>query len=157
MQNAVLILSQETKERLAEELLLRHADLSLSTSLSLALSCFALSVSNVLFLCLSLVYSVSPSSLSPCHQLNLSPLSLSFSPSFLHSFSFCLAPIFFLFSHSQSQAGSDSLYLSPPFLLCVFFLFSFNLSLSLSRTHSLTRSDSLHLYHSRTTRAQHHT
>ena len=71
MQNAVLILSQETKERLGEESLLRHANLSLSTSLSLTLLLFSLGFS----LSFSLPLSLLPSqSLYPT-QVVLLPLS----------------------------------------------------------------------------------
>ena len=106
MQNAVLILSQDTKE------------LSFHFSFYRSHTCFALSVSHALFLCPSLFYSGTPSI-----QLNLSHLSL-FSPSYLFSlFPFYLSLISFLFfSH---PARFDSLHLSPPFSLSVFFLFSY--------------------------------
>ena len=102
--------------------------ISLFPLLFLSLSCFALSVSHALFHCLSLslFYSVSPSI-----QLNLSPLSLSFSSFFLLSFSFYLSLISFLFLSHQSPARSDLFYLSLPYFLSIFFLFSF-ISLSLS-------------------------
>jgi len=81
--------------------------ISLFPLLFLSLSCFALLVSRALFIFLSLFYSV-----APFIQLNLSPLSLSFSPFFLLSFSFYLSLISFLFSHTHSPARSESLHLS---------------------------------------------
>ena len=119
MQNAVLILSQDTKE------------LSFHFSFYRSHTCFALSVSHALFLCPSLFYSGTPSI-----QLNLSPLSL-FSPSYLFSlFPFYLSLISFLFSHTQLDSTH---FISLPLSHSLYFSFSLSISLFLflRPTHSL--------------------
>ena len=132
MQNAVLILSQETKtkERFAEESLSCDIQISLFPLLFLSLSCSALSISHALFLCLSLFYSVTPSI-----QLNVCPLSLSFSASFLFSFPYILSISHFLsfLSHPVTSliriTSPLPLPLSLFLFVCIFpiLIFSFNL------------------------------
>ena len=96
--------SRHTRENRSDSLsqqilLFRHLFLSLSRSaLSVSRALSSLTLSHALFLCLSLLLSHSPSV-----QLNLSPLSLSFSPSSLLSFS--LFPFIFLsFSYQRRSS-----------------------------------------------------
>ena len=142
----MLNLSQETKERIAGDSLLRHANISLSASPSLARLLCSLDPWRSLSLPLSF-YSV-----NHFVRLDLFLLSLSFFPSSLHSFFpsvlfsfspfsyYYLSLISFLVSHTQQLVRSDSLHLSLPFFLSVFLLFPFKIFFSLffSRTHSLT-------------------
>ena len=116
LQNAVLIFSQDTQERIAQN---RSCDKSFSfdfsfsrsilCSLGLSHSVSSVSVSRF-FLCLSLFSSVTPSV-----QLLL-------------SFPFYLFLVSFLFSHIVSPSRSDSLHLSFPFSFSAFFSFSLLLS-----------------------------
>ena len=121
----------------AEKSLLHNANLSLSTSLSLVLLLCSLALSRSFSLPLSLFYSATPSI-----QLNLSPLSLSLLLSFLPSlfFLFYLSLISHFLSFFSLLARSDSLHISLPFSLSVFFLFSFNFSLLLFFSDPLTYS-----------------
>ena len=134
MQNAVLILSQETKGRIAEESFLRHTyvQISLFIILFLALSCFALS----LFLSLSflLIHSLNP--------IQCIPLFLSFSLSLLLSFSFYPLLSFPLFSFTLSNQPDPTHFisLSLSFSLCFYFSLSKSFSLSLLFSHLLTQS-----------------
>ena len=96
MQNAVLVLSQETKERIAEESILRHANLSLSTSLSLGLLLCSLSLSCSFSLSLFILFS---QSLYPTQFILPFSFLLSFPPSPV--FLWSLSLISTLFSRTQ--------------------------------------------------------
>ena len=163
MQNAVLILSQETNERTVEESLLRLATCkSLSFHFSFSHSLALLSWSLTLLFSASLSFTQSVPLFNSIYPPFLPPsFLLSFFPSFFLSFFFCLSLISFPFSHSQAPSGSDSLNISlSHFLILCIFLFSFIVPLSLSFSHPLTHlirlTSSLPLYSSRTTHAQHH-
>ena len=132
-----------------------NMQISLFPRLFLLLSCFALLVSRALFSAsLSLLLGQS------LYQTQcISPFSLLLSLfSLLLSFSICLSLISsFPLAASRHLDPTHFVFLTSLSVLSFSLSISLSLSLSLSfsHTYSLTRSDSLHLYHSRTTRGQH--
>ena len=134
---------------------LKSFSFNISFSRSLALLSLSLALCN-LCLCLVLFFSASLLSLllrhSLCPTQFVTPFSLllSFFPSFLHSFFLSsLSLISFFLSHRVTSSIRLASSLSPFLTLCIFsfslILVSLSLSHSLSHTHSLTRSDALHI------------
>ena len=135
MQDAVLILSQETKERIAEESLLGLATCkSLSFHFSFSRSLALLSRSLGLFFSVSLPFTQSLHQSSSIYPPPLSLL-LSLLPS--HFFFFYLSLISFLFSHAQLELTH---FISLSLSNSLYFSFSLSISFSLLFSDPLTHS-----------------
>ena len=137
MQNAMLILSQETQERIVRELLSRQISISRLLFVSLSCSSSTLSIYNILSFSTS--HSVTQSLLYPTYSIP---------PFFLYlSLSFLTGLVYFSFSPSLSFLLfrflflSSSLYFSLPFLS-----FSFIFYFSLLPLHLSISSLSLSLF-----------